>query len=112
MHMPVTTWFSYLVLTHLLSFQQKFFSISWNAIASNRAGNMLATKEMLVQDSFPIQNRGKHLGLSHGQIVRLLAVLWGCCQRTCLAVLAHAGVCWPSPEYFTPIQVLVDESCV
>lgn len=79
--MLVITWFSYSVLAHLLSFEPNHLSILWKAIASNRAsvhraGNVLATKEMLVQTSSPAQNWGKHLGLSCGLIIRLLALLW------------------------------------
>lgn len=42
--------------------------------------------------------------------ITLVATLYS--QRTCLAVFEHGGVCWPSPEDFTRIQALIDESPV
>ena len=33
------------------------------------------------------------------------------CQRMCLAVFEHRGVCWPSPQDFAHIRALIDEPC-
>lgn len=99
MHVPAIISFSYSVLAHLLSFEPNLLSILWKAIVGNRAavhraGSMLATKEMLVKNSSPVQNWGKYLGLSYGLIVRLLALLrWGF-----LLDLFCSGR-WQHPEY-------------